>query len=111
MPEWPMTKPPAATARTDRGTILEDRSDRVRVHVPERVREDPTEAIHVLYERLAPRVHAYLKRMVGESDVEDLTQQLFLKLLTAIGRYEPRQNVPFVAWPLERTPRQRSVTV
>jgi DNA-directed RNA polymerase specialized sigma subunit len=105
-----MMKPPAATARTNRGTIVEDGSYPTRVRGVKQVWEDLSDAIHVLYERHAPRVRAYLKRMVGEPDREDLTQQIFVKLLTAIGRYEPRQHVPFVAWPLERTP-QRSVTV
>ena len=35
--------------------------------------------------------------MRDEHEAEDVTQQIFAKLLTTIDRYEPRQ-VPFSAW-------------
>jgi RNA polymerase sigma-70 factor (ECF subfamily) len=56
------------------------------------------EAIRILYERHAPHVRRYLRGVVGAAEAEDLTQQVFLKLLTAIHRYQPRDEVPFVRW-------------
>ena len=58
---------------------------------------DPEE-IRVLYERYARSVYGYLRRMVGSDDAEDLTQQVFLKLITRHGHYQARSNVPFSAW-------------
>ncbi len=58
---------------------------------------DP-EAVRFLYERHARSVYRYLRRMVGPNDAEDLTQQVFLKLITQLGRYQPRSDVPFLAW-------------
>jgi RNA polymerase sigma-70 factor (ECF subfamily) len=36
--------------------------------------------------------------MVGREDAEDLTQQVFLKLITRLGHYQARSDVPFSAW-------------
>jgi RNA polymerase sigma-70 factor (ECF subfamily) len=58
---------------------------------------DP-DAVRFLYERHARSVYRYLRELVGRDDAEDLTQQVFLKLITQLGRYEPRSDVPFSAW-------------
>ncbi len=53
-----------------------------------------------LYLGYAERVHNHVKRIVIDRlDAEDLTQQVFAKLLTELPRYEPRE-VPFKAWVL-----------
>ncbi len=57
-----------------------------------------SETIRVLYERHAQSVYGYLRKMVGRDEAEDLTQQVFLKLITQADRYEPRAGVPFSAW-------------
>jgi RNA polymerase sigma-70 factor (ECF subfamily) len=55
-------------------------------------------AIHFLYVRFADDVFGYVSSIVREShDAEDITQNVFAKLSTAIRKYEPRQ-VPFTAW-------------
>jgi RNA polymerase sigma-70 factor, ECF subfamily len=55
-------------------------------------------AIHFLYVRFADDVCGYVKSIVrDEHDAEDITQNVFAKLATAIQKYEPRQ-VPFAAW-------------
>lgn len=55
-------------------------------------------AIHFLYVRFADDVFGYVKSIVHDShEAEDITQNVFAKLSTAIRRYEPRQ-VPFTAW-------------
>jgi len=55
-------------------------------------------AIHFLYVRFADDVFGYVKSIVHDShEAEDITQNVFAKLSTAIRKYEPRQ-VPFTAW-------------
>jgi RNA polymerase sigma-70 factor (ECF subfamily) len=56
------------------------------------------EGYEYLYARYADNVFSYVRRIVREDhDAEDVTQQVFAKLFTSIGRYEPR-DVPFSAW-------------
>jgi RNA polymerase sigma-70 factor (ECF subfamily) len=58
---------------------------------------DP-DAIRFLYLRYADNVYGYVCSIVrDEHEAEDVTQQIFAKLLTALERYEPR-SVPFSAW-------------
>jgi RNA polymerase sigma-70 factor (ECF subfamily) len=55
-------------------------------------------AIHFLYLRFADDVCGYVNSIVRDHhDAEDITQNVFAKLATAIQKYEPRQ-VPFAAW-------------
>jgi RNA polymerase sigma-70 factor (ECF subfamily) len=54
--------------------------------------------ICLLYEQHARSVYRYLRGMVDQHEAEDLTQQVFLKLLTRLGSYEERPDVPFSAW-------------
>jgi RNA polymerase sigma-70 factor (ECF subfamily) len=64
----------------------------------ERAKQGDMEAIGFLYARYADEVVAYLRHVVGDAqEAEDLTQQVFTKLITAIVKYEPRE-APFVAW-------------
>jgi RNA polymerase sigma-70 factor (ECF subfamily) len=58
---------------------------------------DP-EGLHFLYVRYAPDVQRYVNSVVHDShEAEDITQNVFAKLITTIGRYEQR-DVPFTAW-------------
>jgi RNA polymerase sigma-70 factor (ECF subfamily) len=58
---------------------------------------DP-EAIRYLYLRFAPNVYGYARSIVrDEHEAEDVTQQVFARLLTAVARYQDR-GVPFSAW-------------
>jgi RNA polymerase sigma-70 factor, ECF subfamily len=55
-------------------------------------------ALHFLYVRFADDVCGYVRSIVRDShDAEDITQNVFAKLMTAIHKYEPR-DVPFAAW-------------
>jgi RNA polymerase sigma-70 factor (ECF subfamily) len=55
-------------------------------------------ALDYLYTRFADDVRGYVTSIVvNRDDADDVTQDVFLKLTRAIGRYEP-QAVPFVAW-------------
>jgi RNA polymerase sigma-70 factor, ECF subfamily len=56
--------------------------------------------LHFLYVHYADDVYAYVNSIVRDSyEAEDITQNVFAKLTTAIHKYEPRE-VPFVAWVL-----------
>ena len=58
---------------------------------------DP-EGIHYLYVRYAADVLRYVASFVRDHhEAEDITQNVFAKLITAIGKYEQRE-VPFDAW-------------
>ena len=63
-----------------------------------RARGGDPDALRFLYLRYADNVYGYVCSIVrDEHEAEDLTQQIFAKLLTTLDRYEPRQ-VPFSAW-------------
>jgi RNA polymerase sigma-70 factor, ECF subfamily len=56
------------------------------------------DAIRYLYVRYADDVFAYVQSIVRDHhEAEDITQNVFAKLITAIQRYEERA-VPFAAW-------------
>ena len=56
------------------------------------------DALRFLYLLYADNVYGYVCSIVrDEHEAEDVTQQIFAKLLTALDRYEPRV-VPFSAW-------------
>ena len=56
------------------------------------------EAVRFLYLRYKDNVYGYVLSIVREPhEAEDATQQVFMKLISAIGKYEPR-SVPFTAW-------------
>jgi len=58
---------------------------------------DP-EGVHYLYVRYADDVLRYVTSIVRDrSDAEDITQNVFAKMMTAIQKYEER-SVPFTAW-------------
>ncbi|HEY7416489.1 MAG TPA: sigma factor, partial [Ktedonobacteraceae bacterium] len=55
-------------------------------------------AFEPLYQRYKGRVYRYLFfRLRHEEDAADLTQQVFLKALSALPGYRIR-NIPFAAW-------------
>jgi RNA polymerase sigma-70 factor (ECF subfamily) len=55
-------------------------------------------ALHFLYVRYADDVYRYVNSIVRDSyEAEDITQNVFAKLLSAILKYEQR-DVPFTAW-------------
>jgi RNA polymerase sigma-70 factor, ECF subfamily len=55
-------------------------------------------ALHFLYVRFADDVCAYVRSIVRDPHAaEDITQNVFAKLMKAIHKYE-RRDVPFAAW-------------
>jgi RNA polymerase sigma-70 factor (ECF subfamily) len=63
-----------------------------------RAKQGCDDAMRLLYLRYADNVYGYVCSIVrDEHEAEDVTQQIFAKLMTALQRYEPR-SVPFSAW-------------
>jgi RNA polymerase sigma-70 factor (ECF subfamily) len=63
-----------------------------------RAKQGDDDAMRFLYLRYADNVYGYVCSIVrDEHEAEDVTQQIFAKLMTALPRYEPR-SVPFSAW-------------
>jgi len=56
------------------------------------------DAVRFLYIRYKDNVYGYVLSIVREPhEAEDVTQQVFMKLMSSIQKYEPRA-VPFTAW-------------
>jgi RNA polymerase sigma-70 factor (ECF subfamily) len=69
----------------------------------QRAKEGDRDAIGFLYVRFASNVYGYARSIIrDEHEAEDVTQQVFAKLMTAIAKYEER-DVPFTAWILRIT--------
>jgi RNA polymerase sigma-70 factor (ECF subfamily) len=63
-----------------------------------RAKEGDMSALHFLYVRFADDVCGYVRSIVRDPhEAEDVTQNVFAKLMTAIQKYEQRE-VPFAAW-------------
>jgi RNA polymerase sigma-70 factor (ECF subfamily) len=63
-----------------------------------RVKEGDREALRVLYVRYSDNVYGYIRSIVhDEKEAEDLTQHVFLKLMTVIVKYDDR-GIPFSGW-------------
>jgi RNA polymerase sigma-70 factor (ECF subfamily) len=63
-----------------------------------RAKRGDRDAVRFLYLCYADNVYGYVRTIVRDHhDAEDVTQQVFAKLITAISKYEQR-GVPFVAW-------------
>ena len=64
----------------------------------ERAKAGDSEGLHFLYVRYAPDVQRYIASFVRDHhEAEDITQNVFAKLMKAIQKYEQR-DVPFAAW-------------
>jgi RNA polymerase sigma-70 factor (ECF subfamily) len=63
-----------------------------------RAKEGDRDALRLLYVRYSENVYGYVRSIVrDEKEAEDLTQHVFLKLMSAICKYDDR-GVPFSAW-------------
>jgi RNA polymerase sigma-70 factor (ECF subfamily) len=63
-----------------------------------RAKQGDVEAMHFLYVRYSGDVLRYVRSLVHDHhEAEDITQNIFAKLMTAIQSYEQRE-VPFTAW-------------
>lgn len=46
-----------------------------------------------IYETFQPKINRYLTRMVGESDAEDLAQEVFIKVNKALGEFRGESKI------------------
>ena len=89
-----------AASQAPREDGTEDSEERIVRRLVARAKAGDNDAMRELYVRLAPGVQAYVMRIVVDrDDAEDVTQQIFAKLLTELWRYQPRE-APFRAWVL-----------
>ena len=58
--------------------------------------EDNHQAFTVLVDRYKHKIHWLVRRMVGSADVEDITQEVFLRAYQAMPRFEGRSS--FRTW-------------
>ncbi len=64
----------------------------------ERARVGDQQALAAIYDWYLPRVYRYVLSRVGDvAEAEDLTEDVFLRMLGAIADYK-RTSVPFSAW-------------
>lgn len=64
----------------------------------ERARAGDQQALAAIYDWYLPRVYRYVLSRTGDvAEAEDLTEDVFLRMLGAIADYK-RTNVPFSAW-------------
>lgn len=68
-----------------------------------RAKQGDRSAIRFLYLRYADNIYGYARSIVrNDHDAEDIVQQVFTRMMTAIRSYEDR-SVPFSAWLLRIT--------
>ena len=116
MKEWTSIQQPGWQALADRlGAERQSRFSR-RSRKPTTPEEERTialavlqakagdgEAVRFLYLRFADNVYGYARSIVrDEHEAEDVTQQVFTRLMGSIARYEQR-SVPFSSWLLRIT--------
>jgi RNA polymerase sigma-70 factor (ECF subfamily) len=72
--------------------------ERLVLRAVEQAKAGDPDAVRFLYLRYADNVYGYVCSIVRDDhEAEDVTQQVFAKLLGVLVRYEPR-SVPFSAW-------------
>jgi RNA polymerase sigma-70 factor, ECF subfamily len=87
--------------RADSRPGADRRNDRELVNAAiERARNGDMEGLYLLYVSYGEDVFRYVNSLVKDHhEAEDITQSVFLKLVTVLRTYEQR-DVPFIAWVL-----------
>jgi RNA polymerase sigma factor (sigma-70 family) len=64
----------------------------------QRARNDP-DAFRTIFRNMHPRVFAYVAYRVGRAeDAEDITAEVFMRVVNGLGRFEYRGEGSFTAW-------------
>jgi RNA polymerase sigma-70 factor (ECF subfamily) len=93
-----MLSRPASGLRRRRDIDRDPRAREAVAHAVARVKGGDRDALRFIYSAYADNVFGYVCSIVkDEHDAEDITQQVFLKLITVIDKYE-RRTMPFSAW-------------
>ncbi len=88
---------PSSGFRASNAVEHNDRDPAIAAAVVRAQRGD-REALRFLYLRYKDNVYGYVSSMLrNPHEAEDVTQHVFLKLMSVLDRYEP-QRVPFTAW-------------
>lgn len=75
----------------------EDANEKTRLAVA-RAKQGDQQAVRFLYISYSHNIYGYVRSiMQDDHEAEDVTQHVFAKLITAIGKYDDR-GVPFFAW-------------
>jgi RNA polymerase sigma-70 factor (ECF subfamily) len=87
------------SGRFRRSTRLDEGdSARLVARAISRAKRGDRDALRFLYIHYADNVYGYVASIVrDEHEAEDITQQVFAKLMTVVGKYEQRE-VPFTSW-------------
>lgn len=90
---------PATIGFRSRSTLDESPETRERTRLAvARAKEGDRDALRYLYTSYSNNIYGYVRSIVhDEHEAEDVTQQVFAKLMTRIVKYEDR-GVPFFAW-------------
>jgi RNA polymerase sigma-70 factor (ECF subfamily) len=84
----------------DAGGLSSDLEERRVRRLVLAARDGDRDAMQQLYRLHVGAVHAHVLRIVADAhDADDVTQQVFAKLLTGLDRYRPGE-APFVGWVL-----------
>ncbi len=87
-------------AHLTRATAGAETNTRLVSQAIQRAKEGDREAFGFLYARYADNIYGYVRSIVhNHHQAEDITQQVFTKLMRVIDKYEER-DVPFFAWAL-----------
>jgi RNA polymerase sigma-70 factor, ECF subfamily len=91
---------PDASSHVFRASTSVEHNDRdpAIVNAVARAQAGDMDALRFLYLRYKNNVYGYVLSIVrDEHDAEDITQHVFLKLISVIQKYQPRE-VPFTSW-------------
>jgi len=70
----------------------------ISAEIIQRAKQGDTVAVSTIYQTYVGVIHRYIAyRVSSEQDAEDLTAEVFVRMVESIGRYEDR-GVPFEAW-------------
>jgi RNA polymerase sigma-70 factor (ECF subfamily) len=94
-PERP--RPPQSLPRSTPGARGGEDPDRATKNLVAAAQRGDSDAMARLYVSFAPGVQAYVGRIVGRQDAQDVAQQVFVRLLSELPRYRP-SDAPFSAW-------------
>jgi len=92
-------EPSSDRARSAQAKVKEEQATtRLVSRAVRRAQDGDREALGFLYARYADSIYGYVRSIVRDHhEAEDVTQQVFAKLVHVIGKYQER-DVPFFAW-------------
>src|SRR5881398_2167185 len=97
-PSARLTPVDSGTAHSFRASTALEQNDPEIARAVGRAQAGDMEAIRFQYLRYKNNVYGYVLSILRDQhEAEDVTQHVFMKLISVIHKYEPRQ-VPFTSW-------------